>query len=72
MSIKALALEFYRAKQQVELLEKKLAQSSVADQDRLARELKEAQELHSRLRRIIDGAKDSNPVTGKVPTRYGH
>ncbi len=66
MSIRDLARELYRAKQQVERLEKELAQASPVEEERLQAELGEAREEWRLIRNMIEGRK-SGPA---LPRKY--
>ncbi len=70
MSIKALALELYRAQQKVDRLEKELAKADPRDRERLKLELREAEAERKQLRKMLDGAKTPNPFADKTPGRY--
>jgi hypothetical protein len=70
MSIKALALELYRAQQKVSDLEKKLEQAAHPEKDLLVEELRVAVSEMKMLRRMLDGAKVESPFTNRVPGRY--
>lgn len=70
MSIKALALELYRANQKVDRLERELAQADPKDKERVKRELQTAEAERKQLRNMLDGAKTPNPFADKPPGRY--
>lgn len=70
MSIKALALELYRAQQKVDRLEKELAQASLKNRERIRQELEAAAAEKKQLRKMLDGAKAPNPFSDKTPGRY--
>lgn len=59
MSIRAVALEVYKAHQKVESLEKEYEEASPAEQEALARELEFARKELSMLRKMLDGEKES-------------
>lgn len=61
MSIKALALELYRAQQNVSKLEFQLQEASSGDKQMIEEELREAQAELKQLRRILDGEKTPSP-----------
>ena len=65
MSIKALALELYRAQQKVGGLEQELAAAPLADRDRLRQRLREAQAEKDILRRMLDGEKETGRTAGQ-------
>lgn len=70
MSIKALAVDLYKAKQRMESLEKQLetvAQSAKVDLDQ---ELKYARQEFETLRRMLDGEKESGSFRKKF-TGFG-
>ncbi|MEE4165553.1 MAG: hypothetical protein V2I35_06105 [Desulfocapsaceae bacterium] len=58
MSIRALAIELYRAQQKVHRLQEKLEKVSINDRDRLRQELKQAEAECYHLRRLVDGKKE--------------
>ena len=57
MSIKSLAVELYRAQQEVDALEKKLAEAHLSDKDTIRFELKQAHAVLQQMRRMMNGAK---------------
>jgi len=59
MSIKALALELYRARQKVDMIEKELELQSGKEQETLKNALKTAQKEWQMLRKMLDGRKES-------------
>jgi hypothetical protein len=59
MSIRALALDLYRARQAVDRLEKAHENASQDEKTALGQELKMAQEELAMLRRMLDGEKES-------------
>jgi hypothetical protein len=59
MSIKALALELYRAQQKLDMIQKKIETSSSEEQKKLENELKIAQKEWQMLRKMLDGQKES-------------
>lgn len=58
MSIRALALDLYKAQQQIDLLEKQLAAAAPASRDALVEELRQARANWSLLRKMMDGEKE--------------
>jgi len=68
MSIKALALELYRAQQKVDMIQKKIKESSGGDDKKLGNELRAAQEERQMLRKMLDGQKES----GSFRKRFDH
>ena len=70
MSIKALALELYRAQQKVSGLEKELEQAAPPEKDRVKGELRAAVMEMKLMRSMLDGAKVESPFTNRVPGRY--
>ena len=63
MSLRDLARELYRAKQQVEQLEKLLLSELPEEEEMKVRgELEEARAERRQLQKIIDGRKDSSPL----------
>ena len=61
MSIKALALELYRARQKVDMIQKEIELKSGKEQETLKNELKIAQKEWQLLRKMLDGRKESGP-----------
>ena len=59
MSIRALALDLYRAKQKIADLEKMQLKGSAAEQDGLQQELEIAIQEEKMLRKMLDGEKES-------------
>ena len=70
MSIKALAIELYRAQQKVDRLEKELARAELKDKERIRQELQVAIAERKQLRKMLDGAKTPNPFADKTPSSY--
>jgi hypothetical protein len=65
MSIRALALDLYKAQQQVERLQKALSVAAPAEKDGVARELRAAQYELKILRQMLDGEKESGSFRKK-------
>ena len=61
MSIKALAVELYRAQQKVHQLQDKLEKAEHAEKDALRFELKQAEADCNYLRRLVDAEKSPSP-----------
>ena len=59
MSIKALALELYRARQKVDMIQKDIELTSGKEQETLKNKLKTAQKEWQMLRKMLDGRKES-------------
>ncbi len=59
MSIKALALDLYRAHKVVDELRKTLEKASADEQELLKNELKKAENEYRILRNMLDGEKDT-------------
>jgi len=59
MSIRALALDLYKAKQKVDALQTKYDSATADDKAALAQELKMVQDEFRLLRRMLDGEKES-------------
>jgi hypothetical protein len=59
MSIRLLAIELYRLRQQVERLERELASAAAGQEEKIEAELRTARAERDRLRAILDGRKDS-------------
>ena len=64
MSIRALAIELYRAQQRVHRLQDHLEKASINDRDRLRHELNQAKVECRQLRRMMDGEKEPSPFSG--------
>ena len=64
MSIKALAIELYKAQQEVHRLQDRLETASLGDKDQVCNELKRAEAACNYLRRIMDGEKEPSPFSG--------
>ncbi|MEA3546238.1 MAG: hypothetical protein U9R66_01130 [Thermodesulfobacteriota bacterium] len=65
MSIKAIALELYRAQQKVSKFEDLVEEASVNDKDALREELREAKAEWQVLRNILNGKKLTSPVRSR-------
>ena len=63
MSIKALAMELYKAQQKVHRLQDKLEKASLGEKDQLRYELKGAEADLKQLRRTMDGEKEPSPFS---------
>lgn len=63
MSIRALAIELYRAQQRVHRLQDRLEKASGSDRDLLRHELRLAQAACSQLRRLMGGEKEPSPFS---------
>ena len=63
MSIRAIAIELYRAQQKVARLEKALEQAAPEEEALLKDELRVAHMELSQMRRMLDGAKVESPFT---------
>ncbi len=59
MSIRALALELYRAQQNVDTLQQKHDNATFTEQEALVQELNHARKEMQMLRRMLDGEKES-------------
>lgn len=68
MSIRAIALEVYKAQQKVGRLEKKLEAASLAEKDSVRWELQVATREYRQMRRILDGEKVPSPVRSDLST----
>jgi hypothetical protein len=66
MSIKAIALDLYRAQQKVSKLEARLEEASVNAKDALREELREAKAEWQVLRNILNGKKSTSPVRSRL------
>ena len=65
MSIRALALDLYRAQQAVDKLQKALSDAAPAEKDGIARELRSAQKELEILRKMLEGRKESGSFRKK-------
>ncbi len=63
MSIRAIAIELYRAQQKVARLEKELAQAAPGEEAPLKEELSIARLELKQMRTMLDGAKVESPFT---------
>jgi hypothetical protein len=64
MSIRALAIELYRAQQRVHRLQDRLEKASINDSDTLRHELRQAEAVCRQLRRLMDGEKQPSSFSG--------
>lgn len=69
MSIKAIALELYRAQQKVSRLEKELEPAAPLEKDRIKGELQAAITEMNMLRRMLDGTKVETPFSARSSGR---
>ena len=60
MSIKALAVELYRAQQKVHKLQDELEKAPLREKERLRRDLRTAEAECNQLRRIMEGEKETS------------
>jgi len=65
MSIRALALDLYRAQQAVDKLQKALSAAAPAEKDGIAGELRAAQKELEMLRKMLEGRKESGSFRKK-------
>lgn len=65
MSIKALAIELYKAQKKVHRLQDRLEEASSAEKEELRYELKGAEAELNQLRRMLDGEKEPSPFSLK-------
>ncbi len=70
MSIRAIALDLYRAQQQVAALQKVCDQASQSERDALVQELRAAQKEMETLRKMLDGEKEAGPFRNRF-TGFG-
>jgi len=70
MSIKALAVELYRAQQKVDKALKAVEEASSAEEESLKRELKVVQQEWKVLRKMLDGQKESGSFRKRF-TQFG-
>ncbi len=63
MSIKALAIELYKAQQNVHRLQDEMERASLGEKDQLRYKLKCAEAECNQLRRILDGEKEPSPLS---------
>jgi hypothetical protein len=71
MSIRAIALELYRAQQRVNRLEIEKENAPPQEKDRIHTELQLALTEMKRMRRMLDGAKTESPFTKGSARRHG-
>ena len=69
MSIKAIALELYRAQQKVSRLENELEQAAHQEKDLIRDELRVAVAEMKMMRKMLDGAKVETPFTTRSSGR---
>ena len=62
MSIRALAIELYKAQQKVHKLQDQLETAGIYEKDHVHRELKQAETECNQLRRIIEAEKEPSPL----------
>jgi hypothetical protein len=62
MSIRALAIELYKAQQKVHKLQDQLEVAGINKKDQLRQELKQAEAERNQLRRIIEAEKEPYPL----------
>jgi hypothetical protein len=72
MSIRAIALELYRAQQQVNRLEIEKENAHPQEKDRIEGELQRALAELKQFRRMLDGAKTESPFIKGSARRYGY
>jgi len=65
MSIKALALELYRAQQKVDEIRDSIGKATYEQQERLKEEMRVAKQEHRMLRKMLDGRKESGSFNKK-------
>ena len=65
MSIKLLALELYRAQQNVERIEKEMERALAGERELFKKELTDARNEWELLRKMLDGHKDSGSFRRK-------
>jgi hypothetical protein len=71
MSIRALALELYKAQQRVDHLEKEREKAPPQEKERITGELEPALAELRQLRKMLDGAKTESPFAAKSsPKRH--
>ena len=70
MSIRALALELYRAQQKVEQLEARLADAPYSEQEALREKLREARAEWKILRNMLNGEKSPSPYQSRRPSTF--
>ncbi len=63
MSIKALAIELYKALQNVHRLQDELGKASLGEKDQLRHKLKSAEAEYNQLRRMLEGEKEPSPLS---------
>ncbi len=70
MSIKALALDLYRAQQKVDAIKKAIEKATYQEQEVLKSELKMAQKEWQILRKMLDGERESGSFREKF-SKFG-
>jgi hypothetical protein len=71
MSIRAIALELYKAQQRVDRLEKERSKAPPQENERISGQLELARAELKQLRKMLDGAKTESPFAAKPsPKRH--
>lgn len=70
MSIRAIALELYRAQREVAALQKAFDLASPGEKDTLAQDLRAAQKEQQMLRKMLDGEKEAGAFRNRF-TGFG-
>ena len=70
MSIRALAIELYKAQQKVHKLQDQLEVAGINEKDQLRRELKQAEAECNQLRRIIEAEKEPSLLRDSFQKHY--
>ena len=68
MSIKAIALDLYRAQQKVSKIEALVEEASINEKDALREDLREAKAEWQVLRNILNGEKSTSSVRSRLST----
>jgi hypothetical protein len=71
MSIRAIALELYRAQQKVNRLQNELGSAAPQEKDHINKKLQLALVELKQMRKMLDGAKVESPFTPRPAGRYG-
>ncbi len=69
MSLRALAIELYKAQQKVDGLEKELENPASHDKEKIKEELRLAKAEWKVIKKMLDGEK-SHPQKGSIPSAY--
>ncbi|MGL1931779.1 MAG: hypothetical protein OCC45_08465 [Desulfotalea sp.] len=65
MSIRAIAVELYKAQQKIDKVEKEMETASLVEQDALKSELRAVKSEHAIIKRMLDGEKETGSFKKK-------